>query len=138
EVALALAMDRLQIRASADHLAWMTPGLFEKHRQVASDLAGVERSLLALEKGLQTGEAFGLDRFVNLARQGRGRCSGAAGIFERKGAGERHLFDERQGGLEVGVRLAWEADDEIARKGDVGPRGPDAVQRPQEAFDGVG
>ena len=71
-------MDRLEIGAAADHLARMPPRPFEQHRQVAPDLAGVERALLVLENGLEPGEAFGLDCFIDLTLQGRGRRPGAA------------------------------------------------------------
>jgi hypothetical protein len=51
-----------------------------------------------------------------------GRRAGPRRIFERVAGGEADLAHDRQGLAELGVGLAGEADDEVGRKRDVGPR----------------
>src|SRR6185295_7652912 len=107
------------IRAAADQLSRMPPGLFEEHRQHTPDTALVESALLLMQQRLQFGESLGLDRLWYLIGSG---CRGSPWprrVFEREGLRESDLHDKIERRPEIIVALAGVADDEIGRQSQV-------------------
>ena len=107
------------------------PGLraraFEQHLAAPADARLVEGQLLRVEQRLEALQPFVHHLARDLSVHLRGGRAGAGGIFERESLRVVHRVDDPQRLLEIGVGLAGEADDEIARDGDVGPGGADAV-----------
>ena len=107
------------------------PGALEQHLGAPADARLVEGELLGVEQRLQALEAFVHHFARHLAVHLRRRRSGPRRIFERESLGIVHRLDDPQRLLELRVGLAREADDEVARDRDVGPRGADAVEDAQ-------
>ena len=124
-------MDRLQPRRFAEHLARQFALSFDEDVADLADAGGVERGLIAVERGLQALEAVVHHLLRHRAIHLRRRGAGAGGIFEAETLGIADRVDQAEGIAELLLTLAGEADDEVARQRDVGPRGADAVEDAQ-------
>ena len=117
----------------AQHLSGQLAGALDQHLAGAPDRLRVERGLIAIERGLKPLQAIvhnlGRDLPGHVGRRG----AGARRIFEA----ERHRIadrvDQAERVGEFGLALLREADDEIARQRDVGPRRAHAVEQAQIA-----
>ena len=114
---------RLHIGAAAHELAGPLAGAVEQDRHGAADGGFVEGDLLGVEQLLERRQPFGHHRFrhLGIVQAGR-RRAGAGAVFEGVGLGEADIGDQPQGLREIGVALAGEADDEVRRQRQIGPR----------------
>ncbi len=68
-------------------------------------------------------------RLRESACAGWSRCAGTLAIFETEGGGIADVAHQLQGGVEIRIAFAGEADNEIGCHGDVGPAGADALHQ---------
>jgi hypothetical protein len=71
---------------------------------------------------LQALQAFRLCGLVDLIVHRGAWRSGPRRIFEGERAGKTYFVDQAERGVEIAFRLAREADDEIGRQRQIGPR----------------
>ncbi len=101
----------------------MAARLLEQHRQDLADAGAVESRAAAHAAGPAS-------RCSRSSLTSSGTCpaigcrrAGTRAVLERERAGEADLAHQLQRRLEIGFALAGEADDEIRRQRQVGPRG---------------
>ena len=104
---------------------------------VCPTVAALNRSCWLFENILQPRQPLRLQSFGHLVVHVGGGRAGAGGILERVGLREADGFHQLQGFVEILVGLAGEADDHIGRKGDVGSRCTNALDRAKVIFRGV-
>src|SRR5690606_35633926 len=122
---------RLQPWRTADALPRLAPGLLDQQVDRPADEPGGEGPLLFAKQRLEALQSLVLDGIRYLQRHfGAGR-SRPRRIFEREGLGVAYLAHDLQRLLEILLRLARKADDEIARHCDVGPGGADLLDAAQ-------
>ena len=117
-------MHGLEPGGLADELPRPLSGALQQHGGSLADHRAIEGELLLVDQCLEPLQPLVLHRFGHLIVHLRGGGSGPRGIFERVGLRVVHRPDQIQRLLELGVGLARETDDEVARQSNVGARGP--------------
>ena len=114
------AADRASCRRAGP--GWR-PGFSIRTSTTRPTVAAVEGLALALRAGPEARRAARPSRpRAPASALLRRRRAGPRAVLEREGAREADLGDEPQRVLELGLGLAREADDEVRRERDVGPR----------------
>src|SRR5215471_18457348 len=114
----------LQVLRPTDQLTGNSARLFDENFKLSPDAAPVECALMMIDAILEPDQALGLHLVRDLiAAIGRGR-PWTRRILERERSDEFHFLHDTQRVGEILLRFAWEADDEIRRKSNVGTGGP--------------
>ena len=114
-------MDGLKKGRAAGDLSRMPAPSREQHRQRTAHARPIERGLLRPEKALKRLQPSVLLLLRDLTGRGRGGRAGPGRIFEAESLRETDSAHEIERRGEVGLGLAWVADDEIRREGDFRP-----------------
>src|SRR5690606_2414456 len=104
----------LQPWRTPNHLPRLTARLFHQNVHFRANEAGGKCPLLLEKKGLQRLQALVLHMLGHMVVHAGTGCTRPRRIFERKGLRVIHPADKPHRVLEICVRLAREADDEIA------------------------
>ena len=94
---------------------------FDQHRAALAERGGVEGQLIAVERGLEALQPLVHHFGGDLVGHGGGGRAGAGRVLEAEALGVADRIDKAQRFRELGLGLAGEADDEIARQCNVGP-----------------
>ena len=107
-------VDRLVLRAAANHLAALAVKSFNRRFHHFSNVPGITRSLdftLAIKEHLQTAALL---LFWDAVAQRNGRRVGPGGEFKSKDSVKAHLGEQTQSLLEVFRRLSRKAHDDVS------------------------
>ncbi len=124
-------MNALQIGRAADELPLVAARFFEQNLHRLAHPRTVKGLSLVLKQHLQPRQSLVFFRLGHLFRHRRAGRAGRRRIFEGIGRCVANFFDEGQCPFKILTRFARETNDEVARNGDIRPRGADFLDEPK-------